>query len=863
MTPFTVFIGDGATIGTVSQSLVTTFTDFIKETLGHPVLVNLTRAQFHALPKESKARAKRVNFVTPACFKTSPCQRLTENATTFCLIAIDIDDPKQASPFVKEPHTLNLALEPWCFGAYTTASSLPDAPKLRVLVQADNLPVDRYQEAVRAVASRLALADITKESLVVVQPMYLPTWFRDDDYQKFHPLIAANWEGQAVTARELAQIAKPAPTSIKSPASFASVTGEDLDFLRPTVEAITIEDVRDALMLLDPDMVYNEWLEVAAALRHQFPNEPEASEAYELFDEWSAKGDKYVDPDDTKSKWDSLKPSPRGRAPITIRTILHKAQEAGWESSKLATKCYAATMRWMCAQERTGNELMSEGIKRIVATPILSSLERSSMMSAFIEALRSKGMKVQRTDLKRELASLERQSAKRSEPSVTPDSQLPIWARGITYVAAGHEFYHRIADRSLSPESLDACYNAFLMDSDPAANGKPIMTARDYLLNVAKIPRVDAKRYDPANPDVTFIVEGKKRFINTYIPSYPDPVAADATECGDIFMEHIANLLEKEEHQQTLLDWLCYHVQFPGKKIRWAVLLQGAQGCGKTFLVDAMSEVLGKNNVNATDAFLVMRDTFNSWAKAAQLVAIEEIRVVGHNRHEVMNRLKPCISNTHVTVREIFEKPILVPNVVNYIMFTNHHDSLAVSEGDRRYYVLNSVIQNKAQVQALGAGYFSRLYRMIKEKPGGLRSFMENWTISQSFNPDGNAPVTEFLSELTKNSASPIISAIMEMLEEGDNPLVREDLVSSKVLGDLLSHRAGLQKFTDQNISGALREMDYINLGRFRINSDRHYFWVKRGSKWTTAAEAAEIARKRLEAGVPEASAHGFDVVKL
>lgn len=845
MTPFKVFGGPGTDLGHVRQLHPATFADFVKEVLGHPVLVNLTRDQFHNLPKEDKKRAKCVAYVTPAIFSSNPSKRLYEHATAFHIIALDIDDSAQASPFVKDPSQLHIALEPFSFAAYTTASSLPTGPKLRIFVEADGIAAQSYGDAVKTVAALLGLASVTKESLVVVQPMYLPTMFVDTDPEKGHPLIAATWDGKAFSRGDIVTGHATQTGSTNQKATPFSVDGDDLDYLRPVVEAVTIEDAKEALEHLDPDMVYNEWLEVAAALRHQFPNEPEASKAYELFDEWSAKGDKYADSEDTMAKWSSLKPTPTKRAPVTIRSLFHKAQEAGWDSLKLSTKCYANTIAWICGAEREGNQLMSEGIKRIAATPLLSPLERGTLLSALQDALRSKGLKVLRTELKKELQKLERNSNKKEDPKITPDNQLPPWARGICYVGSANVFHHRGAGRSMKPEVLDNHLNAHLTEED-SANGKPTMLARDFLLNIAKIPRVDAFRYDPAHPEQAFLQEGKLRFINTYLPTYPqaNPITADAA--AEVFLEHIANLIAEPEYQQTLVDWCAFQVQNPGAKIRWAPVLQSAEGAGKTFIPMAMRAVLGRTNVNVIDASLLLRDNFNGWAMGSQVVAIEEIRVVGHNRYEVMNRLKPCITNDFVTIRDMWEKAFLTPNNVNYILLTNFHDALAVGEGDRRYFVLYSALQSKAQVKALGEPYFVRLYDMLRDNAAGLRSFLEEWKVSPTFNPNGHAPVTKYLGELMKASASPLNSAVADAINDADLPLLQRDLISSKQLKSVLDTVTGLPRFTDQNLAGVLRELDYVLLGRFRVNDDRHYLWTKRGSP-ITEETCAEVARKRLE----------------
>jgi len=844
---FQVFGGPGSDLGNVKLLHPESWADFVKETLGHAILLNVTRTQYHAMEKKERQIAKRVSYVTPATFKTSPSKRLHELADCFHLIAIDLDVDADgnapAAPFVRDPNMLHQQLAGLQFAAYTTSSSTPEAPRLRIFVRAAGLPVKDYARAVYTISGLLGLTSVNKESLIVVQPMFLPTLFRDEDATKHHPLIATSIEGEPLSADDLGDAAiQLSPRSDGKVTAF-NVDGDDLDYLRPTVDGLEISDVRDALATLDPDMSYPEWLEVAAALRHQFPLEPTASEAYMLFDEWSSKGEKYVDSDDTLAKWNSLRATPKGRAPITIRSVLHKAQEAGWESSKLSTKCYANTIKWITSPATEGTALMSEGIKRIAATPLLSPLERGTLLSALQDAMRAKGLKVLRTDLKKELSKLERTAIKLTSPTVTPDAQLPQWCRGTCYVAGTNEFYHRASNRALKPEAFDHCYNAFLMED--AANGKPVMLARDFALNVAKIPRVDNYRYEPAQADQAMIYEGKQKFINTYQPTYPEPSPADMEAAGEIFLNHMATLIEEEEYMRILIDWLAYQIQNPGAKIRWAVLVQGAEGCGKTAIFEAMRAVMGSTNVYSQDASLLLKDMFNSWATGHQLVAIEEIRVVGHNRHEVMNRLKPCISNDHLSIRTPFRAAIQMPNNTNYIMFTNHHDSLAIGEGDRRYFVVNSALQNKTQVRALPADHFPSYYQMLKDKAGGLRAWFMEWKISKDFNPHKHAPVTRYLSELMKASATPLTSAVSDALVDGDHPLVAEDLVSSRCLKGLIETQ-NLPRFTDQNLASVLRELDYVLLGRYRIEEDRHYLWTKRGSKLMDHPDPSAVAKQRL-----------------
>lgn len=851
MTPFRCFGGNGSDLGTVRQLHVTSFEGFVKEVLGEPIILNVTRAQFQALEKKRRNEIKRVAYVTPACFSNS--HRLHENATEFHLIALDIDASADgacpAKPFVDNPDLLHQQLAGLRFAAYKTASSTPTAPRLRIFVEADGLPIDLYGRAVHTIAEMLGLPVVTKESLVVVQPMFLPTIFRDDDVlnPEFHPVIASATKGEALTADDVSEAPTQETLPLNDPRKAVySIDGDELDYLRPQVEGVELDDAKEALATLDPDMTYPEWLEVAAALRHQFPGEPEATLAYELFDEWSATGAKYEDSDDTMAKWKSLRATPKGRAPVTIRTLLHKAQENGWSSAKLTAKCYASTLRWIIDEARLGSELMAEGVKRIAATPLLSSMERNTLLGALQDALKEHKLKITRAELKKELSKLERQGTKLEAPKVTPDSQLPMWCRGMVYVAKQNEFYHRSSNRDLKPEAFDACYNAFLTEPD-SPNGKPAMLARDFALNMAKIPRVDNYRYDPSAPDQAFIIEGKLKFVNTYIPTYPEPVPDKAQEAGDILMEHVCLLIREPEYQQTLIDWMAYQVQNPGVKVRWCVVLQGAEGCGKTALAESLAAALGRTHVNVLDGYIMMRDMYNGWAMGAQIVALEEVRIVGHNRHEIMNKLKPCISNDRLSIRSPYKALIQTPNNVNYMIFTNHHDSLAISENDRRYFVVNSAIQSKREAEAIGTEYFDRLFAMLKDNAGGLRAWLLEWPVSKGFNPNGHAPVTHYLGDLRQASRTPLTSAVLDAITDGDHALIRTDLLSTRALRTVLD-TMNVPGYTDQTLAGCLRELDFTQLGRVRLDDGRHYLWTKRNSRGPADAEAgAKLARQRLK----------------
>jgi hypothetical protein len=814
-------------LGTVHPLAVATFASFVKECLGHPAVVaSVSREEFRALPDRERNARKRVNWFAPAVFRSD--HRVYEDALHCNLICLDIDDAAQAAPFVKTPAVLAEKLAPYAFAAYTTARSTDEAPRLRVVVSCHEIPVASYAAAVRWVGEHLlGLPSVTSESKVAVQPMFSPTLFRGDDPTDDHPLIIAVPEGPALHLEQVGGLPAVSPSATPPVPTEADPDAAALEFIRPQIDGVTLEDVASALEHLSPDCIYSEWIEVAAALKHQFPEHTLQEEAFRLFDGWSKQGQKYPGAEEIRAKWDSFKTNPKGRVPVTVRTVLRRAADAGWSHAEtVANRCYTQTLTWIKTCP-TAAELLQQGIPRIASTPLLAQLQKGSLLSALETALRVLKTRVPRAELKASLLRTERLLAQTAAPTITPDAQMPRWARGVCYVASQDEFFQRHTGRVFKPQVVDAYFGVQLMTAHDEASGAPVVRPRDFLLNILKCPRVDEYIYSPANDGETFVSLGHKRAVNIYIPTHPAADPNEAEYAGEIFNDHIDHLIAETEWRKQLVAFFASHVQTPGRKIRWAVLIQGAQGCGKTVLAEAMRAVLGKEHVRSIGAENLF-SAFNGWAAGSQLCAIEEIRVAGHNRYEVMNKLKQAVSNDYITVNEKNRREYMIQNVTNYLMFTNHHDSLAITEGDRRYFVLNSPIQCQAQVREMGTTYFDKLWDVVRNKAPALRAWLEAWPIPESFNPDGHAPMTKYLQELAGAAASPLAASMNDIIREGEHPLASNEVVSMVVMRQLLNLPPGVE-FNDQAVAAILREMNYTKAGRVMIDGQRHAVWVSRG----------------------------------
>jgi hypothetical protein len=831
----------GQTIeGWVKASSANSFKELVDRHLT-PIPLNITRNQYAEMTPKERDKAKQVPYLTPAAFNAQKCPRRTENATHCNLIFLDIDTAKDgtspAAPLLANLDLIEQQMEPWSFCIYHTASSTPAAPRLRVMVDADAIPLDTYDDAARTIAKTLGLTKINSESMVPVQAMFLPSLFSDEDPEEYQPLILSNTDGRPFTTSDISSAANEVQTESRRKAGgamSADGTLDPLDFLRAPLDNMPLSRVEEMLECVDPDIEYREWLEVATALKHQFAGTPEEEAAYQLFDLWSAKGTKYQGEDETRAKWDSFKPTPLNRQPVTIRSLMHRASLAGWDMSTAKDEQFRQTAAWLEGAP-TLSKLLSEGLTRIITTPLLSQAEEEALLNQLCKEASRLGSKVSITALRKDMRLL--RDKLKEKPTEKGKTNQPPWTRGVFYVASAEEFFRHSTGEKYTQRSWDAVYGKRLLptekqlieaglEANVANLSRPMLPANQFALNTVKIPSVWDYTYDPSSPNDLWVINQGKAFVNTYRRCHPHPNAAQSEEAGAIYMDHMRKLIAEEDYVLMLVDWMAYMVQVPGDKIQWAPLIQGAEGCGKSILGTTMSAVLGKPHVKSIGVQQI-HSGFSEWATGAQLVIIEEVKVDGVRSTEVMNVLKPLISNDEVSVSQKFKDARLgLPNKTSYLLLTNHKDALPITPEDRRYCPVQSAIQTAQEVRALQqSGHFERYVEMVQNMAGGLRHWFENYPIRPSFNPKGSAPVTIYRKELVDDSASPAMAAVRRLISEGDHPLVQADLVSSKVIMELLEMER-LKSITAQGLAGILRDSNYKTLGRHIIDDERHYLWV-------------------------------------
>lgn len=798
-TPY--FGGEPGHLGRVSALPVSTFAELVDQVIAPGVPIAMTQADLLALPEKAQNDAKRTRYLVPSAFKSSPSPRQTVHVVAARLLCLDIDDGQESIRmlrigFEKLLGDLNAVV-------WHTARSTPEAPRLRVIVPTAPVPPARYGFAVTALAGLLGMNSVNHESKVPVQPMYLPLAYQEPE---FEPVCYRRTDG-----RDFDPSALEGLEEIRAAINSASAAIEDADlgaieYLRLPVEEITRDEIAEALTKIPADCSMQQWIEVGMALKHQF-----GEAGYALWDDWSATAPEvYPGQEELAARWKSLKGQTKDRVPITIRSVIRIATDAGWNSRPMTQRMFDQTRDWIRSGSRTEEDLLVQGPKRIARlTSVIGPIETKVLVADLHATTRSRGLRGPTSqDIGKEVQRL-------SSAAHRAAAGTPPWASNIVFLTAPAVFFRPVDNRKLKREVVDLIYRS----------PSEVLSTSQYLIHDAAIPVVENLRYDPAQKKKIFTVDNVP-YINSYRPTFakPDPALARAAE--DLIRRHMQQVVGPG-YDRSCIDWLAYQVQ-TGGKVRWLLFIQSAPGAGKGGWAFIVEIALGRSNVQRLGAEFTIDSNHNGWAVGAQVSIVDEIRtgaLGGGQGHRQMDKWKTLISDDFISVRNLYEPVQTVPNVTNWLMFSNFRDALAVSKGDRRVYAIASPLQTRAQVQALGADYFKNFYAEAERLAGGIRYFFENWTISSDFNPHGHAPRTTFLDEMARLTASPLRRAVEEAIEDAPHPLVRPDLVSLTALRDCLP-RDGIPPFSDQALANILREEGFEHAGRHIISDQRHTLWT-------------------------------------
>jgi hypothetical protein len=478
--------------------------------------------------------------------------------------------------------------------------------------------------------------------------------------------------------------------------------------------------------------------------------------------------------------------------------------------------------------------LRAEAAALVTSSDYMAFRERISAMSQSVlhDDMRAilandvagvKGLGLSKSEVKKAFSFAVAKVEQSSDVAAPPD-----WLADWLYVEKLCEFANTRLNYSIKREAFNAKYNRM----DEVKNAE--MLASEFALTSCDLVTVVDKMYWPSAA-ITF-EHDNKLMLNSYVDSgyKPVPITEKNKHAIELFLTHIKNTLSDEKEQTILLDWLAYVVQNAGKRINWAILLQGAQGTGKSYFAKVLEWLLGSNAKSLDPSALGER--FTGWAHGSLVNIVEEIRIKGDDKWRIMDRLKPFITNSMIQIEEKRRDHRTVPNFTNYLLLTNYKDALPITNDDRRFCVMYGRIQNESDLFDYFGGrdeageYFENLFHESEQHAGAIKTFILNHTISEDFKPSGRAPDTVSRRLMIQASVSPEQSLVEDLINKHECGAVNGRILDVTWFKSLCEGEGDVLP-QSRTLAHILNDMGYqqITGRRIKIKKTRenHYIWFK------------------------------------
>lgn len=605
-----------------------------------------------------------------------------------------------------------------------------------------------------------------------------------------------------------------------------------LERYKPVV-ALTVDQVREHLAYVPNDNAdYDRYLDIGFALHHQFAGD---NTGLELWHEWARSSDKY-DPADIAHRWPSMG---HGPATKTFATVVYWADQARKQEAK---------NDW----NKTLNRIELAADTDILYNEIIPSLAKMTLEDTEVDqALARIQMRLKElTGVKPRLASINKRLLAARPKRVVTKSEHPSWVRHWIYVQSEGVFFNTHTGKSLSSRSFDATYGRELLSDEDRATGNAFNgKASDTALNLYAIPTVYGRMYLPGNDQVV-TVQGLD-YVNTYserhVPAPKTPNCAEDFKAIKTVERHFEILFPVAFERNIVLDYLAFTVQFPAEKINWALLIQGVDGAGKSWMADMMSAVMGGSHTTSVPGDS-LKEKYTKFAEGKKLVFIEEVRMHGTNKYEIIDRMKPLVTNRSISIRKMGTDLYEIINVTNYIMFTNYDDALPIDRNDRRYAVLRTAFLTKGNLQRFkdeNPDYFERLFEVLTWNIDVIRDWLLKRQISPDFEEKGHAPDTEAKDLMREtHEGTDDLDRLQQMIDEGDDPEVSDNVLNPGKL------RAGGNIILDGRSFGHfLKQAGFVKIGKLRVHGrgGENITWYTRNENLFNGLSGSAKVRKILE----------------
>lgn len=282
------------------------------------------------------------------------------------------------------------------------------------------------------------------------------------------------------------------------------------------------------------------------------------------------------------------------------------------------------------------------------------------------------------------------------------------------------------------------------------------------------IPKVDHIRFLPEKEPFEIVKDklGRKG-LNTYLPIKTDFCKGDVS----LWLNHLQKILPDENDRHIFSSYMAHCVKYPGFKIPWAILLQSTYGIGKTAFIKVIQHALGNMYTYRPKAaeLVASGSKFNAWMRSKLAIIVDEIKI--DERRELIEILKPMITDAEIEVQAKGVDQEMEDNCANWIFFSNHKDAIPIRQNDRRYCIFYSALQTQKQLFQAGMNkdYFDKLWNWLDH--GGGNQAVTHWLLNypvERGSLDVRAPETSSYDEVIRIGRSPLEILLDDKIANGE-----------------------------------------------------------------------------------------------
>ena len=168
--------------------------------------------------------------------------------------------------------------------------------------------------------------------------------------------------------------------------------------------------------------------------------------------------------------------------------------------------------------------------------------------------------------------------------------------------------------------------------------------------------------------------------LNLWVPHTVEPIQG----CWKIIEDYLLEVISDGDLGlfEYLVQFVAHALQYPEEKPGIMIVLIGAEGVGKGFLVRLLEVLWGATTLQVSD-IAAITGNFNAGLERAFWVALDECMFKGDKKSQ--DRMKSLVTEPAIQVEQKYEPSRTIESFHRFIACTNHAQWGQIRSDDRRY----------------------------------------------------------------------------------------------------------------------------------------------------------------------------------